>query len=178
MKAARLMIGSVVVLALAGGGWWFFGGGKSGGGMTSNGDFTVKWRGKEAGAMTLPATLNWCPITRVGVLEAISGDSGIAVVLYEVESLTNGPHTVVSPDMGATAPKPGASFVMRWIRIKPDTVVVGFRSETGTARIQIARGMASGDINARMRAVTGTDTLVAQGSFRGVPVVTTAKGCT
>lgn len=177
MKRARLAGAVVVVLALAGGGWWFFSRSAIAGNANSAA-LTVQWRGRIQGVMTLPATLNWCPVTRVGVLEAISGDSGVVLVLYEQDSLTGGAHTLVAPDLGAMAPKPGASFVMRWLRTRPDTAVAGFRSETGTARLQLAGGKASGDVNASMRSVTGTDTLVVQGTFSGVPMVTTAKGCT
>ena len=174
MKTARVVIGAMVVLGLAGGGWWWF----FGRGAARSAMFTVNWRGKSAGTMELPATLNWCPVTRIGVLEAMAGDSGVALLLYERDSLTAGPHAVVSPDLSAGAPKPAASFVMRWLRSAPDTALTGFRSESGTARIQFVGGKASGDVNARMRGIGGTDSLMVQGTFSGVPVVTTANGCT
>ena len=168
-----MVIAGVVLVGVAGGGWWFFG---RGGPRPA--ELTVSWRGNSAGKMTLPATLNWCPVTRVAVLEAMSGDSGVALLLYERDSLTPGPHTIVSPDLSASAPKPAASFVMRWLRSTPDTALTGFRSKSGTVRIQFAAGKASGDINARMRGVAGIDSVVVQGTFIAVPVVTTAKGCT
>ena len=167
------MIIFIIVLALAAGAWRMFGRG-----TTRGAELVVSWRGKLAGTMTLPATLNWCPVTRVGVLEAMSGDSGVALLLYERDSLTPGPHTMVSPDASGAAPKPTASFVMRWLRSGSDTALAGFRSESGTTRIQFVGGKASGDINARMRSVVGVDSVVVQASFSGVPVVTTAKGCT
>lgn len=172
------MVGAAALLGIAAGGWWFFGRDAGGVLRAKSGQLAVRWRGKYPGTMTLPATLNWCPVTRVGVLEAVSGDSGAALVLYERDSLSAGPHLVVSPDLSASASKPGASFVIRWVRMRPDTAVAGFRSESGTVRIQFAAGLATGDINARMRAANGSDTLVVQGVFTAVPVVATAKGCT
>ena len=173
MRIVRAVIIFIVVLALAAGAWQMFGRGSARGA-----ELVVSWRGKSPGSMTLPATLNWCPVTRVGVLEAMSGDSGVALLLYERDSLTAGPHTVVSPDMSGAAPKPAASFVMRWLLSSSDSGLAGFRSESGTARIQFAGGKASGDINTRMRSVVGMDSSVVQATFSGVPVVTTAKGCT
>ena len=127
--------------------------------------------------MTLPATLNWCPGTRRGILEALSGDSGVAVVLYERDSLTGAPHNVVSPDLTASIQTPGATVVMRWMRLDRDTAVAGFRSQGGTVRINFTHGLGSGDINARMRSATSLDSLTVQGAFRDIPVVTTAAGC-
>ena len=173
MKVARTVTIAILVLALASSGWWFFGRGSGRGA-----ELSVRWRGKSAGAMTFPATLNWCPVTRIGVLEALSGDSGVALLLYERDSLTAGPHPVVGPDLSTAAPKPAASVVMRWLRMSPDTALTGFRSESGTVRVQFAGSKASGDINVRMRGVQGTDTLVVTGTFTAVPVATTAKGCT
>ena len=63
----------------------------------------IEWRGKLRGRMVLPAQINWCPVTRVAVLEAVSGDSGVAIVLYEQNALTAGAHPVFSPEIAATA---------------------------------------------------------------------------
>lgn len=178
MTRIRIVALLVVVLALGALGWQAFGHGNANNLTAKNAELTVRWRGKYQGTATLPATLNWCPVTRVGVLEAMSGDTGAVLVLYERDSLTAGPHAAVSPELSAATPRPGATFVMRWVRTRPDTAMTGFRSEGGTARIQFAGGTASGDINVRMRAVTTPDTLVMQGVFTKVPVLTTAKGCT
>lgn len=179
MKGVRVVVIAVIIGALALGGWWFFGQSRGAMSLSANAaHLAVRWRGKYQGTMALPAKLNWCPGTRRGILEAISGDSGVAVVLYERDSLTSGPHPVVSPDIAVSVPTPGATVVMRWMRTDRDTAVTGFRSQGGTARINFVGGQASGEINARMRAPSGPDTLVIQGVFRDVPVVTTAAGCT
>ena len=171
-----LWISGLAALAVAGG-WWFFGRGRAHASPDSA-RISVRLRGRYPGSMVLPATINWCPVTRVGVLEAVSGDSGIAVVLYERDSITAGPHAVVGSDAAAAGAKPAATMVMRWMHLSPDTAVSGFRAETGTVRMQMVRGVASGDINVRMRSYTGSDTLQVQGTFTAVPVVTSAKGCT
>lgn len=175
----RLVAATIVAVAALGAvGWWFAG--RSRGGAALNpreAQLAVRWRGKFNGAVTLPAKINWCPGTRRGILEAISGDTGVAVVLYERDSLTGVPHVVVSPEMAAPFPTPGATAVLRWMRVSPDTTVAGFRSQSGMVRITFAGGKGSGDINVRMRSATSVDTLTVQGEFRDVPVVTTAAGC-
>ena len=175
----RIFAMVVVVAAAAGAGWWFFGRGRGNGMRAGAGQVSVRWGGKYQGSMSLPATLNWCPVTRIGVLEGISGDSGIAVVLYERDSLLTGPHAVASPELAASATRPIAAVVMRWMHLRPDTALAGFRSEGGgTVRIRFAGGRASGDVNARLRSAISTDTITVTGVFTGVPVVATAKGCT
>ena len=137
----------------------------------------VEWRGRTRGRMVLPARINWCPVTRVGVLEAVSGDSGVGIVLYERDAMSNVAHPVVGPDLAASAPRPGATLAMRWMRFEPDTTLAGYRSVSGTIQLRVGSGKASGDVNARLRSLTGPDTLVVHGIFQDVPIVSTAVGC-
>ena len=137
----------------------------------------VEWRGRFRGRMVLPAQINWCPVTRVAVLEAVSGDSGVAIVLYEQNALTAGAHPVFSPEAAASAPRPSATAAMRWMRLERDTALAGFRAVSGTARIGLVAGKASGQLDARMRSVSGQDSVTVRGVFREVPVVSTAIGC-
>lgn len=178
MKRGRVAVAVVVIISASLGAWWRFGRGPATRFAAQDAQLVMRWRGKYAGAVTMPATLNWCPVTHVAVLEAMSGDSGFAVVLYERDALTAGPHSLMAPEVASTASRPVASAAFRWLRLEPDTAVSGFRSTSGTVRIQYANGKASGDINAHLRSAAGLDSLTVQGTFRGVPVVSTAKGCT
>ena len=127
--------------------------------------------------MTAPARLNWCPVTHVGVLEAISGDSGVSIVLYERESFTIG----AAPDRrtGGRCRRiaPGCGRRLRWLRLDPDTALSGYRSKSGTGRCASLAVPASGDVQRPARVDVGRDTLMLRGVFRDVPVVTTAVGC-
>jgi hypothetical protein len=172
--AAVAIAGAVVLGAAA---WFMRGSATTGPLRAAPARLAIEWRGKYRGRMILPAKINWCPVTRIAVLEAVSGDSGVAIVLYEHDALTAVPHPVISPDMAAAAPRPGAMAAIRWMRLEKDTALAGFRSIGGVVHIQLAPGKISGDINARMRSVTGTDTLVVRGVFRDVPVTTAAIGC-
>ena len=178
MKRGRVVAVVVVIASASLGAWWGFGRGPGTRFAAQDAQLVMRWRGKYVGAVTMPATLNWCPVTHVAVLEAMSGDSGFAVVLYERDALSGGPHSLMAPEIAATASRPVASAAFRWLRLEPDTAVAGFRSTGGTVRIQYANGRASGDVSARLRSAAGPDSLVVQGTFRGVPVISTAKGCT
>jgi hypothetical protein len=178
MKPARIIAVGMVIASVGFGAWWGLGRGPGTRFAAQDAQLVMRWHGKYAGAVTMPATLNWCPVTHVAVLEAMSGDSGFVVVLYERDALSAGPRSLMAPEVASTASRPVASAAFRWLRLEPDTAVAGFRSTTGTVRIQYANGKASGDVSAHLRSAAGPDSLVVQGTFRGVPVISTAKGCT
>jgi hypothetical protein len=178
MKRGRIVAAGLVTAVAGLGAWWGLGRGPGTRFAANDAQLVMRWRGKYAGAVTMPATVNWCPVTHVAVLEAMSGDSGFAVVLYERDALSGGSHSLMAPEAAATASRPVAGAAFRWLRLEPDTAVAGFRSTSGTVRIQYANGRASGDVNAHLRSAAGADSLIVQGTFRGVPVVSTARGCT
>jgi hypothetical protein len=157
---------------------WFIGRpGEVGPWRAGTAKLAIEWRGKFSGRMVLPAQVNWCPVTRVAVLEAVSGDSGVAIVLYEQDALTGVSHQVFSPELAASAQRPSATAAMRWMRLDKDTALAGFRALSGAVRVRLAPGRVSGELDARMRGVAAPDTLVVRGVFRDVPVVSTAVGC-
>jgi hypothetical protein len=173
------LVASIVAVVMAGGAlaWIIHQRGGVGPLHAGRAKLAVEWRGKFRGRMVLPAQINWCPVTRVAVLEAVSGDSGVAIVLYEQNALTGGAHPVLSPEVAASARRPSATAAMRWMRLDRDTALAGYRALSGTAQIRLVPGKASGELEARMRGVTGPDTLTVHGVFRDVPVVSTAMGC-
>ncbi len=166
-------LGGVLVLALLalGAGWWL--------GRTveaaSGGQVSLEWRGSSSGTAVLPAQLAWCPITRVGTLEAISNDTGLIVTLLETDSLSNGPRHVVSNEIRDQSPRPSALSAMRWVN--DSGVLTGFRSVSGTVDMQSANAVASGTFQFRMRAQRGADTVVVDGSFANVAITAGAVGC-
>lgn len=139
------------------------------------GTLAVQWRGKHRGKAVLPARVNWCPVNRTGVLEAIAGDTGVAVVIYEANALTGGPHPVVLPGSGAVVPRPGASVVMR--SPKDSTALLAFASQSGVVDLKLAPKLLSGTFSVVMRAALSSDSLTLAGNFTDVPVRTMAVGC-
>ena len=139
------------------------------------GTLAVQWRGSQRGTAVFPARVNWCPVNRTGVLEAIAGDTGVAVVIYEANALTAGPHAVVMPGIPSVLPRPGASVVMRWP--KDSSALLAFASQSGLVDLRLAPKLLSGTLSIRMRAASGSDSLTLIGNFTDLPVVAMAVGC-
>ncbi|MGH7582880.1 MAG: hypothetical protein ACREL5_06635 [Gemmatimonadales bacterium] len=163
-----------VIAAAAGAVWLAFRPGHS---SETSARLSLTIRGSLRGSMRLPAKVRWCPVTRTGMLEAVSGDTGVAIVLYERDSLTALPHAILRPEAAGAAARPASSMVMRWVRLGGDTALAMYRSTSGTVRLKLSPGVASGDVNARLQSITGTDALQVTGTFRDLPVATTAAGC-
>lgn len=133
--------------------------------------------GRYPATMTLPAVANWCPVSRVAEIEAVSIDTGFAIALRENEAVTKGPHPVFAPDQALQAPKPSAAAVLRWLRMK-DTAVVAYRSTGGRVDIDEIGTTLSGSALLSLRATAGNDSIVVKGRFAGLKVVAMAAGCT
>ena len=161
---------AIAVLAL-GAGWWL--------GRTveaaSSGQVAVEWVGSRSGRAVLPAQVAWCPITRVGTLEAISNDTGLVVTFLEADSLSNGPHHVVSTEIREQSPRPSAVAAIRWV--SDSGMLEGFRSVSGTVDLRTGNALASGTFEIRLRAQRGLDTLVMRGDFTNLAVTAGAVGC-
>lgn len=167
---ARATILVLVVLAAAVA-WWL----SRRNPAASAGELTVEWHGGRAGRAVLPAQIAWCPITRVGTLEAISNDTGMIVTLLQLDSLASGSRHVVSNEIREQSPRPSALAAIRWV--SDSGQLEGFRSVSGTVDLQVANALASGGFEIRMRAQRGTDTLVVRGDFTGLPITAGAVGC-
>lgn len=173
MTRRRWLVVATAVLAVAGGaGWWVLGRG----GGAATGAVRLEWRGSFRGRATIPATIAWCPVTRVATLEAIRNDTGFIATLHETDSLVVGPHPVVGKgNLAATMPKPGAIAALRYVR---DTAtILGFEATSGLLTLDAAGTRADGAFQIRMQRPFKADTVIVRGDFRGVPVVASAVGC-
>lgn len=174
MSRTRWII-ALGVIVVGGGAAWLLTHRSSGGASRADpGTLAVSWKGRYRGSAVLPARLNWCPVNRTGVLEAISGDTGVAVVVYEENALTRGPHPAVLPGVTSVV-RPGASVVMRWPR--DSSALLAFTSQGGLLELRPAEKLVSGTLSIRLRATAGIDTLTLSGSFTDVPVTAMAVGC-
>ncbi len=129
--------------------------------------------------MSLPAELHWCPVTRVGVLEGVAGDSGMVVAVFEPNSLAGGAYAIL-PATADSSVRPRATAALRWMRLDQDSVLEQFTAGSGALHLQLVGGRASGVVSARMHtaAASAHDSIAVQATFRGIPVLTTATGCT
>jgi hypothetical protein len=166
----------IIVLLIAGAAWWFYRSHNATGAVRA-GHVSLQWRGKYPGRLDLAGEVSWCPVNRVGVLQSVSSDTGVMIVFYERDSLIPATYPISAPAQAASGVRPAGTAALRWLHTGKDTVLAAFRSETGTMQIHRAPGMISGTLSARMRSMSGNDTLVLRGEFRDVPIVTTAVGC-
>jgi hypothetical protein len=166
----------IIVLLIAGAGWWFYRS-HSAAGAIRTGHVSLQWRGKYQGRLDLPGQVSWCPVTRVGVLQSVSSDTGAMIVFYERDSLIPATYPISAPAQAAAGVRPAGTAALRWLHTAKDTVLAAFRSESGTMQVHRAPGTISGTLSARMRSMSGIDTLVLHGEFRDLPIVTTAVGC-
>lgn len=153
---------------------------RSGGAMSGTpapGTIVLDVGGRYHTTMTLPAVVNWCPVSRVGELEAISVDTGFAVALHENDSLLRVVHPVFAPDVGVQLPRPSATAAFRWLRVS-DTAVVIYRSTGGHVDLEAVGSTLSGTLRLQMYNALGKDSLLVTGRFAGVKVMAMAAGCT
>jgi hypothetical protein len=143
------------------------------------GTIVLQIEGRYPATMTLPAVANWCPVSRIAEIEAVSVDTGFAIALRENDPMTKGPHPVFAPDMALQASKPSATAAFRWLRLTDkDTAVVAYRSTGGRVDLSEAGATLSGSMVLSMRATADTASIVVKGRFAGLKVVAMAAGCT
>jgi len=171
-RATATVLGIAAVVAAAW--WWGFGPGHAAPGAR-RGTIAFDWRGTFNGRAVLAARVSWCPVTRIGVLDAIAADTGVEIVFYEQDSLSAVIHPVVGSSTNAAMPRPGATVAFRWS--PGNDSLEGFKSGTGTASLRWTGGMLSGTANAHLQAATGFDTLRFFATFDRLPVTATAAGC-
>jgi hypothetical protein len=176
VNRTRVAVIIVAVAAVAGGGYWMSTRASTGAQAAAQpGEVAYTWRGRFMGQAVLPATLNWCPGSRQGLLQGISTDTGIVIVLHEAANLSRGPHAVTNPTMASGVARPAATAAVRWMR--DSATIVGFRSTSGTVDVGEVGETATGTFTIRMQVPGGFDTLTVRGSFNRVPVTATAVGC-
>ncbi len=162
----------LALVALGAGGWWFW---HVTTGLDATGTVTLEWRGSARGRATFPGQITWCPVTRMATLTAISNDTGLLVTLLESDSLSVGPHQVVTPAIRDISPKPNATAAFRWVK---DTVaIIGYASVSGVIELSSVGERATGSMDLRLRMPAALDTILLKGDFRNLPVVASAVGC-
>lgn len=162
----------VTLAALGAGGWWFW---HATTGPDASGTVTLEWRGSNRGRGSFPGRIAWCPVTRMATLTAISNDVGLLITLLESDSLSVGPHQVVTPANRDASPRPNATAALRWVR--DTTAIIGYASVSGVVELSSVGERASGSMDIRLRMPAALDTIVLKGDFRNLPVVASAVGC-
>lgn len=163
---------TAALLVLATAGWWLR---QVGSGPDATGLVTLEWRGSARGRASFPGRIAWCPVTRMATLTAISNDTGLLVTLLETDSLSIGPHQVVTPANREISPRPNATAALRWV--KDTSAIIGYASVSGVVELSSIGERATGSLDLRLRMPAALDTIVLKGDFRNLPVVASAVGC-
>jgi hypothetical protein len=163
---------SVLALAIAVIGFGGCNGAASG--AAEAGQIDVRWTGSERGRLTGRAGAEWCSRLRLLEIRGIKGDTGIALAIYSLDTLTPGEYPVTNPVRAESLP-PAAGIALRWAA---QTAIKGFQGESGLVALERARsGKLSGRVTATARSVSDTGVLDVSGTFQGLAVRTPTRGC-
>ncbi len=134
----------------------------------------ITWDGAQTGSASLPMDFTWCPGQRMGILEAISNDTGMVIVFHEAEQLQAGKRNIIPPDThGALPPWATAGF-----RVARDTMLLGFSSQYGSVTLtgSMTDGF-GGTMELTLRRPGKQDSVQVTGHFDPTPVVGRTTGC-
>ena len=139
----------------------------------------ARWSGADTSVFETRATAELCDTLRLIEIRAISGDTGLALALYD--SGTVRPGAVRLGTMPIRVPShsdsvlPRAALALRWFS---RTAVQGFQGDSGEVVLRPggARTL-SGTFHATARAISGAGRLKVEGSFEELPVGPSTRGC-
>jgi hypothetical protein len=138
------------------------------------GDIDLRWSGTQPGSLSGPATAEWCAVLRLLEIGSIRGDTGVALVLYTVDTIMPGTYRIVDPARAESLPPAGA-IALRW---PTQTAVVGFQGESGSVLLERTRtGELSGRLTAAARSANDTQQIAIEGTFRNITVRPQSRGC-
>lgn len=144
------------------------------------GSLTVEWSGSDTGKLSAPAVAEWCDSLGLLEVRAIRGDTGIALVLYPVDSVTSASAVVpgdypVVPPARADSSRPSAAVALRWFA---ETSIRGFRGDSGAVTLAaIGPGAGAGRFSAHLGSATEGSKLTVSGSFTGLSIAPASSGC-
>jgi hypothetical protein len=127
----------------------------------------IRWAGPamDSAHVRAPATAAWCDSLTLLQIQGLSGDTGIAIILYPVKEFGAGRFPVVSPAKADSAP-PAAAVALRWFA---ETALRGFQGDSGAVIVEQDRsGTYAGTFELAAHSVTDPAHLTIRGSFRGL----------
>jgi hypothetical protein len=175
VRLGRLIAVVVLLGAIGGGTWWWLRGRTGGATPLSGPALTLTWKGKFEGTVTLPATVNWCPGSRVAIVEGLSNDTGFVLVVHAADSLAKSTLSILPHEFVANGPRPAASAAMRWPA--DSATLAGYRGQNGLLELVPGDRLLSGTFTARMQPPMSLDTISVTGAFRNLAIESRAVGC-
>jgi DNA-binding cell septation regulator SpoVG len=132
------------------------------------------WTGKDSANIKSVATAEWCDSLRLLQIQALHGDTGIAIALYPTRQIEAGRFRVVAPT-AADSNRPVAAVALRWFA---ETSIRGFQGDSGAVVVEQPRpGVLTGTFDAKAHSVTDAARLSIRGDFRDLQVRPASRGC-
>jgi len=131
------------------------------------------WTGTDTGKAVLPARAALCGTHGPLLIFGQSGDTGIGLALYPLDSLQAGKYPVFDPTLGVV--RPGAAVAARWTR---KMVMADLRGSQGQVALENAGAVVSGHFSARTSGVIQSGAVTMEGSFRAIPLARGGPDCT
>jgi hypothetical protein len=138
------------------------------------GRLEARWTGPDTGQVSAPAIAEWCPEHGLLEIRAVYGDTGLAMVLYPLDTIDADTYRVV-PGAGADSLAPSAAVALR---LFSPNAIKGYQGDSGNVVLErTGAGELSGTLEARSRSVLNGELLRITGKFRDVVVVPQIRGC-
>ncbi len=136
----------------------------------------VRWAGPtvDSANFSAPGSAAWCDSPRMVQIQALRGDTGIAIIVYPAKEFGAGRFPVVPPARADSA-APAAAVAIRWFA---ETAVRGFQGDSGTVIVQQDRpGSYAGTFELAAHSVTDPAHITIHGSFRGLTLRPGGREC-
>lgn len=139
------------------------------------GQLEARWSGADSGRISAPAAAEWCPQRLLLEIRAIRGDTGLAMVLYPVDTILSGDSYPVVAPTRADSGRPSASVALR---LFAPTAIKGYQGDSGAVLLERSgSGQISGRMAARARSVQGGKPVRLNGKFDRIAVMPQERGC-
>ena len=130
------------------------------------------WTGTDTGRAVLPARAALCGPGGPLLIFGQSGDTGIGLALYPLDSLVPGKYPVSDPTLGVA--RPGAAIAARWTR---KMIMADLRGTQGQVALEKTGPLVSGHFSARTTGVVMSGSVAMEGSFKGIPLALGGPDC-
>ena len=119
-------------------------------------------------------TAEWCDERRALEIRGVAGDTGLAVVLYPVDTIDADSYRIVLPE-GADTLQPAAAVALR---VFSTNTIQGYQGDSGIVALERGKeGGLSGVIEARARSVVNGQLLTVTGKVRNLTIIPQKRGC-
>ena len=137
------------------------------GGSEGSGRLQVEWNGWVTGRLRADLTGSLCAADRLVELLAYRGDTGAGLSLYFLDAVIPARYPIFDPLL-LEPPRPGSAMALRWFA---ETALIGVEGYGGWVEVEsVAGDTISGRFEVQLRNLEHTDTVVATGTFRNVPL--------